>query len=97
MSSVAPRKFVAFTECPDCNALDFHAVDTPPEVDPMFIDKPGVDSFIDMDEEPDRIEIWGGKTFMTIPRESATVWRVDKSTCDCIRTCSKCGAQWGEK
>lgn len=97
MPSVAPREFVAFTECPHCDALGFHDLDLPPDVDPLFVDRPGADSFTNLVEDPDRITGWDVSPVRIIHHVAETVWRVDRSTCDCIRTCSQCGAQWGEK
>ena len=39
----------------------------------------------------------GKGDFLVFHRDPQTVWRLDKTTCECVRTCSRCGERWGEK
>ena len=97
VSAVAPREFVAFTDCPRRKAWDFHALDLPPDIDPRFRDRPDGDHFRTTVEDLNQIESWGRGDFLVFHRDPQTVWRLDKTTCECVRTCSRCGERWGEK
>lgn len=87
-SRYPPRPFTALTECPTCGTITVHPWHLPPEDDP------------DMDTEGDReadtadLVAWGGAVIQVV--ETNIRYRADRTTCDVIRECTRCGATWPE-
>lgn len=85
--TIPVREFQAFNNCPKCDKFGIFRMEQPPELDTVWEDSDG-----DFEE----IKSWGGETVVTI-RSKPRGYKTDKSTCDVVRTCHYCNAQWGEK
>lgn len=81
------REFAAACDCPQCGRVDVFPIRSPPERDCQQSDAPPVF---------EEIKNWGGETAYLIQTAPAH-YQTDKSTCDVVRECLVCGAQWGEK
>lgn len=94
------RPFAAFTTCPGCGTVGCFPWELPP--DPT--DKDTQDESAEaldyltgqaLSAHNDVRYLWGGETFYTTRTHDEPP--PDATTCDVIRTCSTCGARWGER
>lgn len=81
------RDFKALNNCPKCEKLGIFTIENPPEVDTVWESD---------DDDFEEIRSWGGEAVFTI-HNMPRGYKTDKSTCDVVRTCQYCNAQWGEK
>ena len=94
------RPFAAFTTCPGCGTVGCFPWELPPDptdnqgvsVDPLdYLISQTISAYNDVRY------LWGGETFYTTSTRTHDEPPPDATTCDVIRTCSTCGARWGER